>query len=71
MGSAQCSASAEGAGRGLKGVIGASEGERGCTPECLAEINAKEGDLKRKVEALAREMVQEGQFVSDSFVYFV
>eukprot|EP00804_Cyclotella_cryptica_P030925 CCRYP_019606-RA/>CCRYP_019606-RA protein AED:0.14 eAED:0.14 QI:206/1/1/1/0.75/0.6/5/181/615 len=56
VGSAQCSDSVEAAGRGLKGV----KSDRGCTPECLAEIRSKDGDLQRNVEALAREKVNEG-----------
>ncbi|KAL3779515.1 hypothetical protein HJC23_011151 [Cyclotella cryptica] len=67
VGSAQCSDSVEAAGRGLKGV----KSDRGCTPECLAEIRSKDGDLQRNVEALAREKVNEGKSVLDRFIYLI
>ena len=48
---------------GLTGVgkgVNSASGGGGCTPQCMAEIKTKDGELMRKVEELAKEKVQAG-----------
>ena len=43
---------------GLSGVgkgVNSASGGGGCTPQCLAEIKTKDGELMRNVEELAKE----------------